>query len=248
MFENKIIYGNCADFIPKLPNDYIDLIITSPPYNVGKDYEIGLWENEEEYLQFIYKVLEGLYRVLRPGRFICWNISHRPHKNMPVFHAYYMEQTGYKFQNTIIWQKPDAISPRFGTTYRFPYPFYYYPNNVYEQILVYQKPGALKKKKSESLKLDLEWLKPISSNIWKMGTVRTHKEHPASFPLKPPTRLIQLYSYPREIVFDPFCGIGTTLIATKNLKRKYLGCDTEKKYITIAKRDLSRKVGQLVKS
>ena len=236
------------DLISELPDNYIDLIVTSPPYNVGKDYEIGLWKNDQEYLEFIFQVLKNLYRVLKPGRFICWNISHRPHKNTPASHAYYMKQIGYKFQDNIIWQKPDAISPRFGNTFRFPYPFYYFPNNVYEQILVYQKPGELNRRKTEDLKLDPEWLLSIRGDIWEMRPVRTHKEHPASFPLKLPRRLIQLYSYPGEIVFDPFCGIGTTLIAAKNLNRRYLGCDTEKKYIKIAKRDLSRKVGQLAKS
>lgn len=178
------------DLISELPDNYIDLVITSLPYNVGKDYEIDLWENEKEYLRFIYKVLKSLYRILKPGRFICWNISHHPRKNTPVFHACHMEQIGYKFQDTIIWQKPDAISPRFGTTYKFPYPFYYYPNNVYEQILVYHKPGELKRRKTEDLKLDREWLKSKRSDIWKMATIRIHKQHPASFPLELPKRLI----------------------------------------------------------
>jgi len=237
--ENKIVCKGCLNLISELPDNHVDLVITSPPYNVGKDYEIGLWKNDEEYLQFIFQVLRDLYRVLKPGRFICWNISHRPHKNTPVFHAYYMEQIGYRFQETIIWQKPDAISPRFGTTYKFPYPFYYYPNNVYEQILVYQKPGEFNRRKTEDLKLDPEWLKSKRSDIWEMRTVRTHKEHPASFPLELPKRLIQLYSYPGEIVFDPFCEIGTALIAAKALKRKYLRCDTEEEYIKTGKRGLS---------
>ena len=232
----------------ELPDNYIDLVITSPPYNVGKDYERDLWKSDEEYLQFISQVLKNLYRVLKPGRFICWNISHRPHKNTAVFHACYMEQTGYKFQDTIIWQKPDAISPRFGNTIRNPYPFYYFPNNVYEYIFIYQKPGELRRRKSENLKLDREWLKSQRSDIWKMATVRTHKKHPASFPPELPRRFIQLYSYPREIVFDPLCGIGTTLIAAKNLKRRYLGCDTEEEYIKIADTYLSQRQGQLANS
>jgi len=116
-----------------------------------------------------------------------------------------MEQIGYKFQETIIWQKP----------------------------------GEFKRRKTEDLKLYPEWLLSIRSDIWEMRTVRTHKEHPASFPLELPKRLIQLYSYPGEIVFDPFCGIGTALIVTKALKRKYLGCDTEEEYIKTGKRGLS---------
>lgn len=176
-FINKVFYQNCLELIRKMPANFLDLVITSPPYNVGKDYEIGLWKNDEEYLQFIFQVLRNLYRVLKPGRFICWNV-HRPHKNTPVFHAYYMEQIGYRFQETIIWQKPDGISPRFGTTYKFPYPFYYYPNNVYEQIFIYQKPGEFNRRKSEDLKLDPEWLLSIRSDIWEMRTVRTHKQHP----------------------------------------------------------------------
>ena len=234
--------------ISELPDNYIDLVITSPPYNVGKDYERGLWKSDEEYLQFIFQVLKNLYRVLKPGRFICWNICHHSDKNTPVFHACHMEQIGYKFRDTIIWQKPDAISPRFGNTYRFPYPFYYYPNNVYECIFIYQKPGELKRRKGQDLRLGREWLKSIRSDIWKMSTVRSHKKHPASFPPELPRRLIQLYSYPGEIVFDPFCGIGTTLITAKNLERRYLGCDTEEEYVKVAKRGLSQERGQLANS
>jgi len=247
MFENKLYTGDCLDLISKLFDDSVDLIITSPPYNVGKDYEDNLWKDEKEYLQFIRKVLKGLYRILKPGRFICWNICHHSNKNTPIFHAYHMERAGYKFHDTIIWQKPDAISPRFGNTARNPYPFYYFPNNVYEYIFIYQKPGITPKRKNEDLKLDLKWLISIRSDIWKMKTVSNHKEHPAAFPLKLPLRLIQLYSYPREIVFDPFCGIGTTLIAAKDLNRIYLGCDRKKKYIQIAERDLKQEVLQLSK-
>lgn len=247
MFENKIIWGDCSGLIPKLSDNSINLIITSPPYNVGKDYEMDLWKNDEEYLQFIFQVLRDLYRVLKPGRFICWNVSHCPHKNTPVFHAYYMEQIGYEFQDTIIWQKPDAISPRFGNTIRNPYPFSYFPNNIYEYVFIYQKPGPLEKKKNENLKFDLRWLKTIRNDIWKMNTVREHEEHPAAFPLKLPLRLVQLFSYPRELIFDPFCGTGTTLIAAKELNRRYLGIDIKKEYINIAQRNLNQEVFQLSK-
>ena len=178
MFENKIICGDCSGLIPELSTNSIDLIITSPPYNVGKDYELSSWKNEKEYLRFIRKTLKNLYRVLRPGRFICWNISHCPQKNTSAFHSYYMEWIGYKFQDDLIWQKPDAISPRFGSMYRNPYPLFYYPNNIYEQILIYQKPGEFNRRKTEDLKLDPEWLLSIRSDIWKMRTVRTHKQHP----------------------------------------------------------------------
>lgn len=247
MFENKAICGDCSGLIPELSANSIDLIITSPPYNVGKDYELNLWKNEKEYLRFIRKILKNLYRVLRPGRFICWNISHCPHRNTPAFHSYYMEWIGYEFQDNLIWQKPDAISPRFGNIYRNPYPFYYLPNNIYEHILIYRKPGEFNKRRTEDLKLNPKWLLSIRNDIWKMNTVRSHEEHPAAFPLKLPLRLIQLFSYPGELVFDPFCGIGTTLIAAKELNRKYLGVDIKKEYINIAQCSLNQEVFQLSK-
>lgn len=215
----------------------VHLVVTSPPYNVGKEYEDHDDEmTRADYLDFIEALLHTCKEVLERGRFICWNISHVPNFDIPAHHSVLMEQIGFKFIDSIIWEKPDAVSPRFGVTMQNPYPTYYRPNHTYEKVLVYAGEEVIldclfgyetllvssngevvhaPKKREERI---LRRAKQYRGSVWRFSG-RGSKLHPAPFPVQLPANCLEFYSRPGEVVFDPCGGSGTTLIAAEETGR-----------------------------
>ncbi|MCJ7585909.1 MAG: site-specific DNA-methyltransferase [Anaerolineales bacterium] len=242
-FENPIppksldrIFCHSAEAMTELPDCSIHLMVTSPPYNVGKEYDKDL--SLEEYLSVLKRVWAETYRVLVPGGRMCINVANLGRKPYIPLHAYITEQAsrlGFLMRGEIIWNKAASASPStaWGSWKSAGNPTL---RDVHEYILVFCKDTFKRQNpsKRESTITRDEFLE-YNKSIWNFTAESARKVgHPAPFPVELPRRLIQLYTFENEIVLDPFMGSGQTAIATIKSKRHYVGYEIDEKYIILA--------------
>lgn len=231
-------------------------MITSPPYwhikDYGEDGQIGYGQSLHDYLKDLYLVWKEIYRVLEPGRRACINIGDQflrasvygRYKIVPL-HAeiiLQMERIGFDFMGSIIWNKRTTMKTTGGATIMGSYP--YPPNGIveidYEHILIFKKPGKMKKfdkeLKDRSKLSKQEWKDHFISH-WTFGGAR-QSGHEAMFPEELPSRLIKMFSFEDEIVLDPFLGSGTTALAAMKLGRNCFGYEISREFIELQKRKL----------
>ena len=236
--RNQIILAS-SEKMSELPEGCIHLMITSPPYNASKEYDLDLDLNE--YLDFLMKVWQETFRVLVPGGRACINLANLGRKPYIPLHTYVIEQMldlGFHMRGEIIWDKAASASAStaWGSWLSAANPVL---RDVHEYILVFSK-GSYKrdaKGKRNTITRDqfLQWTK----SIWQFPAVSARKiGHPAPFPLELPYRLIQMYSFEMDAVLDPFAGSGTTCLAATQSKRIYTGYENNPDYITLARRRL----------
>ena len=234
---NKVHQGDARD-LSFLPENSVQLMITSPPYNVGKDYDEDL--AQDEYLELIYDVMKEIYRILIPGGRACINIANIGRKPyLPLNHMInqIMLELGFLMRGEIIWNKGASAgaSCAWGSWQSAANPVL---RDVHEYILVYSKGSfgradARKEAKTDTISRD-EFLE-YTKSIWTFGAESAKKvRHPAPFPVELPYRLIQLYSYKEDIVIDPFCGSGTTCIAALKTERRFIGVELNEGYVDVA--------------
>ncbi len=231
---NKI-YCKSSEDMSELPNSSIHLAITSPPYNVKKDYDEDL--TIDDYRKLIVNVFLEVYRKLVTGGRVCINIANLGRKPYLPLHSYIIDdmlKIGYKMRGEIIWNKGSSAgaSTAWGSWLSASNPTL---RDVHEYILVFSKDSFSRKKedKENTIRKEdfLEWTK----SIWTFPTVSAKKiGHPAPFPEELPHRLIQLYSFKNDIILDPFCGSGTTCVSALRGSRYYIGYDNNKEYVDIA--------------
>ncbi|MCM8808059.1 MAG: site-specific DNA-methyltransferase [Candidatus Omnitrophica bacterium] len=249
--ENIEIYND--DFITTncLEENSIDLIVTSPPYNV--DIKYGSYDDKipyNIYLEFTEKYLEKAYKLLKDDGRFCLNIP--LDKNKGGQQSVYADiitiakKVGFKYHSTIIWNEQN-ISKRtaWGSWLSAAAPYVIAP---VEMIAVLYKKRWKKisgSKKSDITKKEfIEW----TNGVWTfMGESKTKVGHPAPFPVELPRRCIKLFSFVGDTVLDPFLGSGSTLIACVLTNRKGIGIEIDKNYCEIAKNRLIKeaKINQL---
>jgi len=226
-------------------SDSIDLIVTSPPYNVDIEYE-GYRDNipYERYLEFTEKWLRKAYELLKPDGRICLNIPLDKSRGRTGegFQSVYVDvvsiakKVGFKYFSTVIWNESN-ISRRtaWGSFASASAPYVIAPVEVI--VLLYKR--SWKKLRDGISDITPEEFKQWTLGLWTFpGENPERVGHPAPFPLELPIRCIKLFSYVGDIVLDPFVGSGTTLIAAYLLKRKAIGIDISRKYCEIAKNRL----------
>lgn len=238
--KHKIIFGNCMA-MNELDDSSIHLIITSPPYfNAPFDYE-GLFSSYQQYLGVQKKFAAEAYRVLSEGRIFALNID-----DMLVDGTKYpivadatkiFLEAGFRYRDRIIWKKPDGylrISKRSGVILQNPFPMYYYPDNLLESIVIFQKGKfdykSIAKEKRELSKVDIKEFQNNNwhKTLWEMTNVlpgSALEKNIAAFPEQLPYRIIKLYSYIGETILDPFLGSGTTMKVARLLKRNSIGIE-----------------------
>lgn len=237
------IYIHSSERMSELPNNSVHLMITSPPYNVTKEYDQNL--TLQQYLQLIESVMRETYRVLVNGGRACVNVANlgrKPYIPLSDYIGRIMTDIGFNNRGQIIWDKAASSggSCAWGSWQSAANPSL---RDVHEYILVYSKGSLSRKKGKDTIRKEdfLEWTK----SIWKMNTESAKRvKHPAPFPEELPHRLINLYSFEGDIVLDPFMGSGTTAVAALKNKRRYIGYDVSEEYTRIANERLS-KVGKL---
>ena len=235
------LYCKSSESMDEIPDDSIHLMITSPPYNVGKEYDNDL--TLDEYLELLTDVFRQSYRKLVTGGRACINIANIGRKPYIPLHAMVIEimlDLGFLMRGEIIWDKSASAggSCAWGSWMSASNPVL---RDYHEYILVFSKESyskdKMQTKKDTIAKEDfIEWTR----SVWTFPAVNAKRiGHPAPFPIELPHRLINLYSYENDIVLDPFCGSGTTCIAAAQNNRYYIGYDISEEYIDLAKKRIS---------
>jgi len=251
---HKLIIGNCMSMI-EIPDNSVHLIVTSPPYfNAPFDYK-GLFKSYEQYLGVLKKFAQESYRVLQDGRILVLNIDDMliNGEKFPITAdaIKIFIDIGFRYRDRIIWKKPDGylrISKRSGVILQNPYPMYFYPDNLLESIIIFQKGkkfnyGSIDPKIKEASKIDKKEIlnNKWYMNIWEMNNVLPNsplEKNIAAFPYELPYRIIKLFSYIGETVLDPFVGSGTTMKVARDLGRNSIGIEIKKSLIPIIKKKL----------
>ena len=230
-----------SELMDEIPDSSIHLMITSPPYNVGKEYDDDL--TLDEYLELLTKVFGEVYKKLVTGGRACVNVANIGRKPYIPLHAMIIEimlDLGFLMRGEIIWDKSASGggSCAWGSWMSASNPVL---RDYHEYILVFSKDSYSKDKKQvkrDTITHDdfIEWTR----SVWTFPAVNAKKiGHPAPFPIELPHRLINLYSYEGDVVLDPFCGSGTTAIAARQNNRNYICYDIKPEYIDLAKRRIS---------
>ncbi len=223
----------------ELPDNLCHLMLTSPPYfNAPFDYK-DFFKNYDTFLGMLNKFAEETYRVLQDGRIAVVNID-----DMLVDGTKYpiiadtikiFQKVGFKYRDKITWKKPDGylrISRRSGVILQNPYPMYFYPDNLLESILIFQKGQfnyrSISERVRELSKIDKKEFQENKwfSTLWEITNVLPNsklEKNIAAFPDELPYRIIKLFSYEGEIVLDPFLGSGTTMKVARKLNRHSIG-------------------------
>ena len=235
------IFCTSAEQMTAIPDQSIHLMVTSPPYNVGKSYDEDL--SLAEYLGFLKKVWKEVFRVLVPGGRACINVANLGRKPYIPLHALLIEdmlELGFLMRGEIIWDKAASASAStaWGSWCSASNPSL---RDIHEYILIFskytfQRKNIFKRENSITKEDFLTWTK----SIWAFPAVSARQiGHPAPYPIDLPYRLIQLYTYKDEIVLDPFMGSGQTALAALKSSRQYVGYEVNEEYVQMALRRIA---------
>jgi len=236
------IFHKSSEDMQELENNCVSLTITSPPYNIGKDSDLDLSDNE--YWKMMKNIFLETFRVTESGGRVVVNIANLGRKPYIPFSKYFTElliDIGFIMRGEIIWQKSKGANANFawGSWLSASNPVI---RDIHEYCLVFSKDSFKKSSKGEST-IEKEEFMESTLSIWNINPARAKKiGHPAPFPVELPQKFINLYSYKDDLILDPFIGSGTTAIAAKNLKRNFVGYEIEKEYIDIANKRLETEV------
>jgi DNA modification methylase len=240
-YENAILWGTSED-MKEIPDHSVHLMVTSPPYNVTKEYDNDL--TLKEYLELLRKVFTETYRVLVHGGRACVNVANlgrKPYIPLSAYISQMMIEIGYLMRGEIIWHKGAGagVSMAWGSWQSATNPVL---RDTHEYILVFSK-GSFSRKKPEGKKdtISREEFMEWTKSVWILNPESAKRVgHPAPFPIELPYRLIQLYTFTDDIVLDPFMGSGSTAIAALKSGRKYVGYEINPQYIKLAEERIAR--------
>lgn len=242
-----LYHGDCIDLLRTIPNNTARLIVTSPPYNLGKEYEnkLGL----KQYYDFQRKVIRESYRILSPQGSICWQVGNYVENGtilpldillFPIF-----QDLKLYLRNRIIWHFEHGLhaSKRFSGRYEVVLWFTKSEKNYIFNLDAVRIPQKYPNKKHfkgpNQGKLSGNPLGKNPSDVWDIPNVKSnHVEktiHPCQFPVALVERLVLALTNKKDLVVDPFIGVGSTAIASVMHQRRCAGADIEKKYLKVAK-------------
>lgn len=261
---NQIYLKSCED-MSEIAAGTVALTVTSPPYWNAIDYDIHATDATQyyrtrtyangyagyaEYLEWLERIFAEVRRVTKPGGFCAIVIGTVLLDGMlyplPFDLVSRLTRQDWLFHQDIIWHKCTAGVKRAGVTIQKPYPGYYYPNIMNEYILVFRRPGPrifegrhAEERDAARFPINRLFTMDIANNIWHIAPVPPGiLDHPAPFPEEIPYRLITMYSYPGDLVLDPFVGSGQTTKVAKWLGRQFVGYDIIPRYVDLATKRL----------
>jgi len=234
--------GDCREILKTIPDKSIDFVVTSPPYNIGKDYEVYKDNiSHEEYLEFMNTVIKELYRIVVDDGRIAFNVPHvtkdirelRGNKSFPIvdfLNLFFKNE--FNIREIITWFKSSdenhfsGGSTAWGSWCSASNP---HLRGQVETIIVANKGSWKKESGSKISDITTEEFKIWTKSAWFIHA-ETNRDHPAPFPIDIPLRLIKLYTFVGDIVLDPFVGSGTTLRACEISNRNGIGIDINPEY------------------
>ena len=258
-----LFHGDVSDFLRQIPDESVQLIITSPPYNLGKAYETKV--SIDDYLQTQAQVIAQLYRALRPDGSLCWQVGNFVHHGevFPLDIYYYplFKRCDFRLRNRIVWHFGHGLhalkrfSGRYETLLWFTksddYRFNLDPVRVpskYPGKRHYKGPNIGKPSGNPNGKnpsdvweiLARDW----ETALWEIPNVKAnHPEkttHPCQFPVELVERCVLALTNEDDWVFDPYAGVGASLLAAIMRNRRAMGSEKEEEYVTIAKQRLEQ--------
>ncbi len=234
------LYCQSATDMSVLPDNGVALAFTSPPYNVGKDYEDDI--SLTAYLDLISEVAAEVYRVLRPGGRYVVNIANLGRKPYIPLHAFFYEihmRAGFMPMGEIIWRKARGASGScaWGSWMNAKSPRL---RDIHEYLLVFAKQDFSRPDRGES-DIGRDEFMESTLSVWEIPAESARRVgHPAPFPMALAERVIRLYSYRDDVVLDPFMGSGTTCAAAAQNGRYYVGFDVSPEYCMLAEERISQ--------
>lgn len=244
--------GDVKSFVSKLPEaPLFDLVVTSPPYNINKEYEVKM--PLDEYLSWQKDIITDIVKRMSPGGSICWQVGNYVENGHiapldieihPIF-----RELGFKLRNRIVWQFGHGLHSKRRFSGRYEVVLWYtktedYTFNLDEVRIPSKYPGKRHFKGPNKGKLSGHPQGKNPEDVWNIPNVKSNHvektEHPCQFPVGLIERLVLALSNPGELVFDPFCGVGSAGVASLIHNRRFWGCELVEKYVEIAKERLDQ--------
>lgn len=249
--EANLVHCQDARSMERVPNNSVALVVTSPPYFAGKQYEEslgvdGVPETYFDYLELLQDVFAECRRVLEPGGRIAVNVANlgrRPYRSLSADVTGILERLGFLLRGEVIWWKGRAAggSCAWGT---FQSPANPVLRDITERVVIASKgrfDRALtpleraKRGLPSTVTISRDEFMEATTDLWEIPPESATKVgHPAPFPVELPKRLIELYTFENDVVLDPFMGSGSSAIAAIRTDRRYIGFDTDEGYVRAA--------------
>ena len=232
--HKDLIFNKSAEKMDDLIDNCVSLTVTSPPYNVGKLSDSDL--SDDDYWKLIEQCFKEVYRVTESGGRLVINVANlgrKPYIPFSNMFTQIMLDLGFLMRGEIIWQKSKGANANFawGSWLSASNPVI---RDIHEYCLVFSKDGMSKGVKGVST-LEKEEFMDSTLSIWNINPARAKKiGHPAPFPIELAERFINLYSYEKDLVLDPFIGSRTTAIAAQKLNRHNVGYEINDEYCELA--------------
>ena len=261
---NKIYLGDSESLLKELPDDYVDLVVTSPPYdNLRKYNGVGDTWNHEKFT----KIAGELARVIKPGGIIVWNVNDKTEGGSETGTSfrqalYFMDECGLRLNDTMIWGKtnpmPQVKQPRYNQVFEYMFVFSKGAPKTFNPIMVPCKcagqdydstcknMGGENGRTKKHFKINKE---KVDDNVWKFAIAQNKSPNPAVFPIELPKRHILSWTNEGDIVLDPFIGSGTTAFAAIELDRNFIGFEMNEEYFDWANKkieEFSQKSAKIV--
>lgn len=237
-FENQIICGDSISVLKKLPDNCVDVVFTSPPYNFGLDYANSDDANDwEKYFEKLFAIFDQTIRVLKYGGRIIVNLQPLFSDYIPSHHfiSQFFISKKMIWKGEILWEK-NNYNCKYTAWGSWKSPSSPYLKYTWEFLEIFSKGDLKHKGDKEHIDISEDEFKKYVIAKWSIAPERKMKEfgHPAMFPEKLVERGLKLFSYKNDVVLDPFNGVGTTTAVAKKLNRKYIGIDVSEKYCETA--------------
>ena len=233
---NQFLCGDVLDMIKKIPDSSIHFAVTSPPYNVGKDYDNHNDKmNHQDYLDWLYKVWVETKRVLVPGGRFAINIAPTGIKDFVAIHHDYIEQMkklGMKFRTEILWYKQTMLKRTAWGSFKSPANPHIVPS--WEYVLIFTKDQDRLDGDPQMADIKKEEFMKFSDGFWKIQPETQRKGHPAPFPEELIYRLVKFYSYKGNNILDMFGGTGTVATIATRTGRNFVHIDISPQYCKVA--------------
>lgn len=237
-FINKIHCADSLDIIKKFPDNCIDIVLTSPPYNFGINYEntndVNIWE---DYFDKLFNIFRECVRVLKDSGRIIINVQPMFSDYIPTHHliSNFFLKEGLIWKGEIIWEK-NNYNCKYCTWGSWKSPSSPYLKYSWEFVEIFCKNSLKKEGDKNNIDIEAEEFKKLVYGKWSIAPERNMKKykHDAMFPEGLVKRLLKLFSYKNDIVLDPFNGAGTTTKVAKQLNRKFIGIDISEEYCKTA--------------